>query len=190
MQFRTLIEKRKSIRKFLLTKEANWRFILRAIDCARFIPLAGNHYNLKFIVVQEKELISNISQACQQTFINDANYVVVCVSDDSALEKLYGERARRYSAQQAGAAIQNFLLAITDLGLATTWIGYFYEDMIKSLLQIPENLNVEAIFPIGIEAKNNTQRTKSKIGLDNIVYFDKWGNRYMYPESIIPSESI
>ena len=51
MEFRKLIEKRKSVRKFLLGGEKpDWRKIIRAIDYARFIPAAGNEYNLKFIL--------------------------------------------------------------------------------------------------------------------------------------------
>jgi nitroreductase len=191
MEFRKLIENRKSVRKFLLGgKKVDWRIILRAIDYARFVPAAGNQYNLKFILVSNTDLIKQIAEACQQSFISKAEYVVICVSDSSVLERLYGERADRYTAQTAGAAIENFLLGLTNEGLATTWVGYYYEDMIKTLLKIPDKLTIEAVFPIGIEAKNSSTKEKVKMDLENIVYFDKWGNKYMEPISKVTSDGV
>ncbi|MBU1854160.1 MAG: nitroreductase family protein [Nanoarchaeota archaeon] len=189
MQYRKLIEKRRSVRKFLMGKKPDWRKILQAIDCARFIPSPGNQYNFHFILVSDKNLIEQIAQACQQEFVSHGDYVVVCVSDPGALERLYGERANKYNSQQAGAAIENFLLALTDLGLATTWVGHFYEEMIKRVLEIPDKFTVEAVFPIGLEAKNISKKTKIKADLENIVYFDKWANIYMKPKNIITSDA-
>ena len=100
-------------------KAPDWRKVIRAIDAARFIPAAGNKYNLKFVMVSDPDLISQIGEACQQHFISEASYIVVCVSDEEQLEKIYGDRGRRYTAQQAGAALENFLLALTEEGLAT-----------------------------------------------------------------------
>lgn len=188
MKFRDLIQKRRSIKKFLLNKKVDWRKIIRAIDAARFIPAAGNQFNLRYILVSNKDIIRQFADAAQQDFIANADYAVVCVSDESELEKLYGERGKRFTAQQAGASIENFLLALTDEGLATTWVGYFYEDMIKYLLQIPDEMTIEAIFPIGIEAKNNIMKKPFKKELGNILYYDKWNNKYMQTDSRVRTE--
>ena len=65
------------------------------------------------------------------------------------------------------------------ISVATCWIGYFVDRMIKEALSIPENLEVEAFFPIGYE-QGKTQK-KRKILLDNILYFHKYGNKRMKP---------
>lgn len=189
MRFRQLIEKRRSVRKFRLDKKPDWRKILRAIDTARFIPAAGNQFNLKFIVVSDKDVIGQLADASQQDFVRNSYYVVVCVSDSSVLTRLYGERGERFTAQQAGAAIENFLLALTGEGLATTWVGHFYEGMIKSLLGIPDNMTVEAFFPIGVEGANASTKRALKTDLDNIVYFHEWGEKWMEPQTKLRIES-
>ena len=190
MQFKSLIRKRRSIDKFLLGKKtADWRKILRAVDSVRFIPSAGNQYNMKWILISDRDVISQFADASQQAFVRSASYVVVCVSDPSVLTRLYGEDGERYTAQQAGAAIENFLLALTEEGLATTWVGHFYEDMIKSLLKIPDDKVVEAFFPIGIEGKNSSTRRPPKVELDNVVFFGEWGNRIMEPETRVTAEN-
>jgi len=105
---------------------------------------------------------------------------VVVVSDDSRLIQSYDELGAKFARQQSGAAIQNFLLALVDLGLATCWVGYFDDTEIKRVLEIPEEVVVEAIFPIGKETKIKTSE-KRKVDLDNVLYFDKWENKKMVP---------
>ena len=171
------IKERHSVRRFS-TKKVDWRDIIKAIDLARLAPLAGNIPTLKFMLVTEKERIDQIADACQQEFISRASYVVVVCSDITQVKKSYDERAKMYVRQQSGAAIQNFLLKITELGLGTCWIGHFIEDEIKSTLQLPDNFDVEAVFPIGYEMPPKSKQ-RAKPDLDGFIYFDFYRNKYM-----------
>ena len=148
MQLKSAIEKRKSVERYS-HKTPNWRKIIRAIEAARHAPSAGNQFAMKFILISNEEKIKQLATAAQQRFIETAKYVVVAVSDDSKLIRSYGDRGIRYSTQQGGAAIENFLLALTELKLSTKWVMHFYEDQVKRILEIPDSLNVEGIFPIG-----------------------------------------
>jgi len=179
MDLKTAIKERKSVRRYL-DKKPNWRKVIRAIDAARYAPAAGNFFVLKFIMVQDEKRILKLAEASQQNFVGTAKIVVVAVSDDETLVKNYDERGKRYAPQQAGAAIENFLLALTEQGLVTTWVGHFVEEQVREILNIPDKFNVEAIFPIGIETKVKT-RERRDIALENIIYFDKWGNDKMFP---------
>jgi len=178
MQLDKVIKERKSVRKFL-DKKPDWRKIIEAIDVARYSPLAGNISTLKFILLDDKEKIQKIAECCQQDFISQCHYVVVVCSKSSLLENEFSEKARDYNKQQVGAAIENFLLKIVDLGLDTCWVGAFSEDMIKRELEIPENVEVEAVFPIGYEM--GKCKKCRKIDLDNILYFNKYKNKKMKP---------
>ncbi len=111
------------------------------------------------------------------------------MTDDSKLVQDYAERGGRYGAQQAGAAIQNFLLSLTEQKLVTTWVGHFYDEKVKRVLDIPDDLKVEAIFPIGRETKNiiNPRR---KMKLDQILYYDSWKNKLMIPEQKFSKDAI
>lgn len=186
MDFEKLVRKRRSVKKFHFNKKPNWRDIIDAIDNARLIPAAGNIYNLKFILVSNTDIIKQLADACAQSFIAEASYVVVCVSDESLLTRMYGDLGKRYTAQQAGASIENFLLGLTERGLATTWIGYFYEEMVRGLLGIPEKITIEALFPVGIEGKHNTRKEQRKQDLDTIMFFDKYGRKTMTDRGSFP----
>lgn len=172
------IKQRKSVTKFSEQKP-DWRNILEAIDMARYSPMAGNLFSLKFIVVDDKEKIEKLSEIAQQKFISDTQYVVVVCSNPSRTVNAYGERGEIYLRQQAGAAMQNFLLKLQNLGLSTCWVGHFVEDQAKELLKIPDNVSVEAFFPIGYESKISKDKPKRKIDMDNILYFNQYRNKRM-----------
>lgn len=179
MELDKAIKSRKSIRKFK-NKNPNWRDIIECIDAARYAPMAGNIFTLKFILVDEKEKINKIAEACQQNFVSQASYLVIICSDKKMLVNAYEKKGEKFNKQQVGAAIENFLLKIEEKKLSTCWIGYFAEEQIKEALKIPADVEVEAVFPIGYE-KEKTYTKRTKIDLDNILYFNEYKNKRMKP---------
>ena len=173
------LQLRKSVRRYT-NKKPDWRVILECIDCARFAPMAGNIFTLKFLIVDDKEKIIKLAQAAQQEFFSQVGYVVVVCSDIKNITNAYGKRAEKYSKQQAGAAIQNFLLKIQEKGLASCWVGHFSEDIVKQILRIPDEIVVEAILPVGFEHPRKSRRTR-KLPLENILFFNEYDNSRMKP---------
>lgn len=170
------IKERHSVRRFT-SKKPDWKDIIEAIEAAGHAPLAGNISTLRFLVVSDKDKIQELADAAQQDFIATSSYVIVICSDLAQCHRSYGERAKKYATQQAGAAIENMLLKLTELGLATCWVGAFSDETVKRILQIPEEVEVEAFFPIGHEFGRSKQRLKPN--LDAILYFNVWKNKYM-----------
>ncbi|MEK6895189.1 MAG: nitroreductase family protein [Nanoarchaeota archaeon] len=177
MELKTAIQKRHSTHKFS-SKKPDWRDIIESLDYSRFAPMAGDIYNLKWILIEDKEKIQKIAKAAQQNFIATAHYLVVACSEPKLTVNAYGERGEKYTRQQAGAAIQNFLLALEERGLATCWIGHFVDNQIQNILHIPGDIEIEAVFPIGYEYPNQSRR-KRKIELDRITYYHKWKEEKM-----------
>jgi len=188
MQLKDAIEGRKSVKKFHHRKP-DWRKIVRAIDAARFAPSAGGNFVTKFILVSDEKKIAELAAASQQDFVGKVKYIVVAVTDDSKLIQDYEERGERYGANQAGAAIENFLLALVEQKLVTTWVGHFYNEQVRRALNVPDELKIEAMFPIGVEikAKSNPKRKKK---LDQILYYDKWKNTLMVPSMKFTKDAI
>ncbi|MBX4212640.1 nitroreductase family protein, partial [Candidatus Pacearchaeota archaeon] len=174
MKFDEVIKSRKSVRTFKSTK-ASWKDVLEAVDTAIQAPFAGNLNHLKFLIVEDKKIIEKISEFSHQVWINEAGIVVLALSDDTHLENLYGHRGRIYSRQQAGAAIENFLLKITDLGLASCWVGAYSDELIKQLLEIPAHVQIEAILPVGYEKGKNPKTPKRS--LESALFWEKWNKR-------------
>lgn len=177
MELDKAIQNRYSCRNFS-DKKPNWRVIIECIDSARYAPMAGGIFSLRFILVDKPEIIQKISDSCQQDFFKNVHYLVAVVSNKDLTSNSFEERAEKYLRQQAGAGIQNFLLKLTESGLATCWVGHFVDEQIKKELGIPGKSNIEAVFPIGYEAKKPKTR-KAKIELDNILFFNSFGNKNM-----------
>jgi nitroreductase len=182
MELDKAIQNRHSVRKFT-NKKPNWRTIIECIDSCRFAPMAGNNYTMKFIIVDDEEKIQKIAEASQQRHVGEVKYIVVACSNPSRPLNEYGKEGAKFVKQQAGAAIENFLLKIQESGLATCWVGYFAEEQIKRLLRIPEGVNIEAILPVGYEFEKKRTR-KMKIDMDRILYFNSYGNVNMGKEDM------
>ncbi|MFH1503459.1 MAG: nitroreductase family protein [Candidatus Diapherotrites archaeon] len=170
------IHERRSIRKFK-SNQPDWRDILECIDTIRYAPMAGNNFSLKVILVDEENKIREMAEAAQQPFVSQAKYVVVVCTTPTRTEISFGERGKNYLKQQAGAAIQNFLLKITEKRLATCWIGHFAEEQVKRILNIPEEVHIEALLPVGYAYKK--PEPKRRIDLDNFLYFNEYGKKKM-----------
>jgi nitroreductase len=190
MQLDKAIQSRKSVRRFHLDKKPDWRKIIRAIDAVRFSPTAGGLSVIKFIIVDDPKKIQALKEASQQDFVGTAKYIVVVTSDTSQLKRMYDDRAEMFARQQAGAAIQNFLLKLTEFDLATCWVGYFDEDQVRRTVAVPEDNLIEAFFPIGIETKEKTKSVVTKPELENIVRFNTWKNKFMEPKQRASQEGM
>lgn len=175
MKLTDAIEKRMSIRKFK-DKKVKFGDVLEAINAALYTPLAGNISTLKFVIVTEPDTKQKIAEHADQLWIADADTIVVVCSDTTHLKTIYDERAHDYAKQQVGAAIQNFLLRITDLGLASCWIGAFLEHEIKNVLKMKgDDLSVEAILPIGHPGEKT--KAKNKPSLESAISWEKWNQK-------------
>jgi len=177
MELDKAIKNRISVRRFK-EKKPDWRDILDCIDSMRYAPMAGDNFTLKLVLVDDKEKIEKLATAAQQDFISKTKYVLVVCSDPTRTVNAYKKRGEIYCKQQAGAAIQTFLLKIAEAGLATCWIGHFADEQVKRALRIPEKINVEAMFPIGYEFRKPVTR-KIKADLDNALYFNEYKNKKM-----------
>ena len=184
MDFEKLIKKRASIKNYY-QKKIRMEWAIEAIQAANLAPSPGNLPLLKFIIMQDYEKIKAIAQACRQSFISQAPVLVVVCSDSKNAEIMYGQRAEKYIRQHAGAAIENFLLKITNMGLASCWIGAFSDETVRNILEIPESIEIEAIFPIAYPSKIHPVEQRKKSSLENRIFFNTWKNKFLKPEKKI-----
>jgi nitroreductase len=172
------IKERHSVRNYKKGEKINYREIIDIVDAGTRAPLAGNMPCLNFILVSDEKKIKELAEASQQDFIADVPWIIVVCSNMSGISGMYYDRAERYARQQAGAAIENMLLKITDLKFASCWIGAFSDITVKRILEIPENIYVEAMIPVGLEmGKKKSQARRPEP--DSLFFFNKWKNKYL-----------
>ena len=74
--------------------------------------------------------------------------IVISVVYERTTQK-YGERGIRYTHIESGHVAQNILLQSTALGLGAVPIGAFDDNLVKTLLGMPEDENPLYIIPVG-----------------------------------------
>ncbi|HJW85589.1 MAG TPA: nitroreductase family protein [Candidatus Brocadiaceae bacterium] len=70
-------------------------------------------------------------------------------------------------------AIEHIVLQAVELGLGTCWVRWFDDDRVKKLLEIPKNIEIIALLPIGYPDEDPPQRPR--FPLEKVVYDGKYG---------------
>lgn len=185
MDLVSAIKSRKSVKNFD-GKVASWKKVIQAIDVARYAPMTGNMFSVKFILVENREKIDKIAGACQQPFVSKAGSLIVVTSNREKVKKMFDANEKGFAQQQAGAVIQNLLLALTEKGIDSCWVGFFDDAIVKEAVKVPSAEEVEAVIAIGFAGKQPVPK-KSKADLENIVFFEKFGTKKKEPEIVVRS---
>lgn len=136
-----VIMDRRSVRKYekAPVKDEDLRTILEA---GRQAPSGGNRQPWEFVVVTDDDLKQKVAEACNgQMWVADGGVIIAALGLPKVSEKWW--------VVDPTIALQNMILAATALGYGTCWIGAFKEDAVKSLLNIPEDVRVICLTPVG-----------------------------------------
>ena len=167
---------RRSIRKFK-DRSVPFELIGNILEAGRLAPSAGNIQEWKFILVTDYKAREDIAMAaCMQTWMVDAPVFIVICSDPNKAERMYGKKGETlYCIQNSAAAMENMLLAIHAQGLGSCWVGACDESKVKQALNIPGNIHVMGILPVGYPAEEALM--PDKYPLTDVICVEKWGNR-------------
>jgi nitroreductase len=163
LEFSEVVKKRRSIRRYRDTpvpKES----ILKVLEAARIAPSAGHRQPWHFIVVQDKETIGRLAGRSQ--WAADAPAMIVGLADPEA--------SPSWCDNDVGIAFEHVVLAATNLGLGTCWMGQTRRDAeVKEILGIPGKYKVVALTPLGVPEE--TPGPKARKPLDEIVSWERYG---------------
>ncbi len=161
-----MIKKRRSIRKYTdqpVTDEQ----IRQLLEAAMAAPSASNIQPWEFVVVRDPDLKRQLAQTHTWSYMaaDAAAVFVVCGN----------ERASHHWVEDASAATENLLLAVTALGLGAVWVGIYpgadREAHVRQALAIPEEIRVLCLVPVGHPAESKSPRTQYK---ESKVHHEGW----------------
>lgn len=178
----SLIRQRRSCRAYAPGRIVPRHCIEACLEAARLAPSACNRQPWRFVVVQNGDVLARIRQEAllpglPHTWLEDVPALVAL----GAELKLVTHRLAPaisgipYYLIDLGIAGEHFVLAATELGLGTCWIGWFDERAVKRLLHIPRGVRVASLIALGYPAE--TQRPQAgRQALEQMVSWDAWGN--------------
>lgn len=155
VSFLELIKSRHSVRSFQ-RQEVEAEKIRLILEAANLAPSAGNlqAYEI-FLVASQNKRDALARAAWMQNFIASAPLVLVFCTHAKLAEGKYGKRGLQlYTLQDATIACTYAMLATSDLGLASIWVGAFNDDAVKKVIEAPEGVHPVSILPIGYAAES------------------------------------
>ena len=167
------MQNRRSIRKYTDQKVSREDLVM-VLEAARIAPSWRDMQCWTYIVVSDRQMIAQIGEKLKynpsRNAHENATYLLVLCADP----KLSGDMdGKQYYMTDAAISMQQAMLAAESLGLGTCWIGWFSEEAVKSLLDIPDDVKVIALTPLGFPAESPEQRDRKD--LEEIVFSGRWG---------------
>ncbi|MGE5557989.1 MAG: nitroreductase family protein [Bacillota bacterium] len=159
MDFTAVISSRRAVRKYKSdpVPESKMQKLYEALNLA---PSGNNAQPYEFIFVRDGAVRKQIvSEGCHQEFIGEAPVLMVAVCDPG-------------KSFDAAIAVDHLILAATNEGLGTCWIGWIEREPIKNILGIPAEKEVPVLVPIGFPAENPPAKPRKPLG--QIIRFDKY----------------
>jgi nitroreductase len=177
MEFSDVVASRKSIRDYL-DKNVEDEKLTKILEAARLAPSWANKQCCQYILVKDKTKIQELAGSFSG-WLKQAPVVIVACADPKGSGS---HNNMDYYLVDVGISMQQLILAATDLGLGTCWVGSFDEAKIKKILQVPANIKVVALTPIGYPADAGLRSkliktlggTAKRKPLDEIVHYEKW----------------
>ena len=172
MEFRETVLKRRIVRNFA-DRLVDPAVIDRILDLTRHAPSAGFTQGQSFIVVTSPEKRKAIAETCEEEdyvrrgfapFISKAPVLLLPCTSEAAYHRRYQEADKvnadgseiawpvPYWFMDIGCAVMIALLAATDEGLASAFVGSKDLDRLRGLLQIPEEVTPVGVIAMGYRA--------------------------------------
>jgi nitroreductase len=182
MEFLELVNKRRSVRSYD-SRPVDRGLLLKCIEAARHAPSACNAQPWKFIIVDDKGLISEIAEkTCSgvysiNKFIKDAATLIAVCSDKEDFIRKVGKYAKGtdYYLVDIGIACEHLILQAEELGIGSCWIGWFDEKMLKKILNVPKEKRIDVIISLGyIKPSEGIPSPRPRKELSEIVSYNKY----------------
>ncbi len=164
-EFDAVINERFSCRSFkperITTDELNY-----VLEAGRLAPTAKNKQPERIIVVENEGLLEKLKEATPCTF--DAKTVLIVCYD--AEECWIRSTDSKYHGDiDATIVATHMMLAATAINLGTTFVCAFNKDVLKSIIDLPKNIEPTCMLPIGYPKDVRPHNTR--LDLEDIVIY-------------------
>ena len=169
MDVLTAIATRRSIRSYD-ARPVEPEKLERVLEAGRQAPSASNQQPWRIVVVTDPLIRKQLAHAARdQKFVGEAPVVLVGCAIKTDRVMTCGQQC--YPIDLA-ICLTTMSLAAVSQGLATCWIGAFFEDKVKEVLEIPPEIRVVELMPLGYPAEQPAARERKPMGEFAVV--NKW----------------
>jgi nitroreductase len=178
-EFLKLVNQRQSERKYHGTAVEEEK-LSRCLEAARMAPSACNAQPWTFIVVNDPDIKNSIAAQTSgrlipiNHFTRQAPVHVVIVMEKPNFTSAFGGivKDKQYSLMDVGIAAAHFCLQAASEGLGTCMIGWFNEQKVREILNIPKNRRVMLIITVGYPA--GKKRLKKRKNPEEVFRYNSY----------------
>ena len=158
----------------------------RVLRAAHLAPSARNTQPWRFVVLRERAAIDALADAAlpepSAVIARAPVLVAACVRPADGITR----DGRDYFLYDVASAVQNLLLAATDLGLATHLVASFDEAAARRVLRVPDDVRVVVLTPLAYpdapdyrEAAAERLSQRTRMPLADVAFDRGWGEPWM-----------
>jgi nitroreductase len=142
--------------------------VRRIVEAGRLTGSSKNGQPWHFIVVEDRDTLRQLGALARTgPYIAQAPLAIVVAIDDS-----------RFAVSDGSRAIQSMILAAWGEGVGSNWVGFLGMSEVKSLLGIPDNIDVLAILPFGYPVQALGKGKKNRKPLSEVAHQERFGQPY------------
>ena len=150
MTFAELSAARYSLRKFAPTPVEQEKLDI-ILEAGRNAPTAHNNQPQRIFVIQTPEALEK-ADACMGSHFHPPVILVIAYDPEPAWKREHD--GKNHGEIDAAIAVTQMMLQAADLGLGTTWVGWFDTAAVQARFDITAEEEVLALMPLGYPAEN------------------------------------
>jgi nitroreductase len=147
------ITSRRTIRKFV-QKECPKEVLLKCVDAARLSPSGANRQPLKYIVVNDHELMKEVFSTLKwagylsgyQPGENEMPRAYIVIVLDRSISESFGH--------DAGIAAMSISMVAYEAGLGSCILGAVDREKLRGILNVPDGFDVVLVVALGYPSEN------------------------------------
>jgi nitroreductase len=169
MDFQQLIKTRYSVRAYKPDPVGEAK-LGQVLEAARLAPTAANKQPFQVIVIHTTGREEELRRIYNRDWFIEAPMVIcVCGIPGGAWVR---EDNENYAVVDVAIVMDHIVLAATELGLGTCWVGAFNAQAAREILGLPEGVEPIVFTPLGYPA--DQPKPKERKPLDELVRYERW----------------
>jgi nitroreductase len=142
--------------------------VRRIVEAGQLTGSSMNGQPWHFIVVEKRDTLQQLGAIARTgTYIAQASLAVVV-----AIERT------TFSVSDSSRAIQSMMLTAWSEGVGSNWVGFQGLEGVKSLLGVPDDLEVLAIIPFGYPAQSVGKGKKKRKSISEVAHLERFGRPF------------
>jgi nitroreductase len=148
------IANRRTIRKYT-RKDVPEKILLKCVDAARLSPSAANRQPLKYVIVNNYELLKEVFRT-----LSWAGYLPEYQPNEEEMPRAYiiillDKYILESPGHDAGIAAMSISMVAFDEGLGSCILGAVDREKLRKILEVPDGFSIVLVVALGYPAENS-----------------------------------